>query len=823
MKPSCNDTGANIEKDQNEQIDYSETIKGLEQNDLKVFEESRSTGNNSTKLDNFSPLKVNEYQDSTSGSPTLYPEIPNNDFDFDFQDPGTWPSSITDPQRCFITKMRAENPHNPDLSSSLRDGRKLTLDWFLKNLQNGHQIKRSWLGYSSTKNALFCVPCRLFCHLYRDSKSLSVLAKKEGFTQWKKLSERIPDHENSQNHKYCFCSWKTLELSLGKGGLDKNLQDQLAKEESHWHKVLTCIVDAIMFLAKQGSPLRGSGEQCDFSDPRSGKFLNTIELISHYNDDLREHIERHKKGQLSYFSWKIQNEFLEIIAEKVRESILDDIKEAQYFSLIFDSTPDISHSDQMTEIIRYVKMTESGPEIFESFIDFFVVNDKTGFGLAEEILKRVKINGLDMNNCRGQSYDNGANMAGYYKGVQARILQEHKLAIFVPCAAHSLNLVGVHAAGISPEAQTFFGTVNCLYVFFSVSTSRWETLKKHVPLSVKANSKTRWSARMQAVEVIYKYFDSINKVLEELISNPLSTSETKTEANSLKKCINKFEFIVFTCFWFNILKKIDRVNQFLQRDDITVDEAVRHIRGLLNLLESTRDKAIFDAIAEAKVTAKNNNLPPDFKEKRKRKKKLMFDESCEDEISKLSEEDRFRISLLEIIDKIVSELNTRFQSLEVLNDKFGFLNGIKIHQMDTEDLKSEAQKLAFAYKQDICTEEFLGEIESFKHHALLLDDAMKTAPASTLLSLIHKHRLEEGYPNLTTALKIFLTLPVTVASGERSFSKLKIIKNYLRNSMEQNRLSNLSIISIEHKKASLISYDDIIKTFAAKKARKRNF
>lgn len=49
------------------------------------------------------------------------------------------------------------------------------------------------------------------------------------------------------------------------------------------------------------------------------------------------------------------------------------------------------------------------------------------------------------------------------------------------------------------------------------------------------------------------------------------------------------------------------------------------------------------------------------------------------------------------------------------------------------------------------------------------------------------------------AHRIFLTLPVTVANGERSFSKLKSIKKYLQSTITQNRLSGLASISLEHK------------------------
>jgi len=56
-----------------------------------------------------------------------------------------------------------------------------------------------------------------------------------------------------------------------------------------------------------------------------------------------------------------------------------------------------------------------------------------------------------------------------------------------------------------------------------------------------------------------------------------------------------------------------------------------------------------------------------------------------------------------------------------------------------------------------------------------------------------KNELTTTFPNLTVSLRILLTLPVTVAAGGRSFSKLKLIKSYLRSSMCQERLNSLTI------------------------------
>ena len=68
-----------------------------------------------------------------------------------------------------------------------------------------------------------------------------------------------------------------------------------------------------------------------------------------------------------------------------------------------------------------------------------------------------------------------------------------------------------------------------------------------------------------------------------------------------------------------------------------------------------------------------------------------------------------------------------------------------------------------------------------------------------------------------------MTISVSVASCERSFSKLRLIKDYLRSTINQDRLSNLAILSIEYDLAKEINFNDEISIFAELKARKKNF
>lgn len=63
-----------------------------------------------------------------------------------------------------------------------------------------------------------------------------------------------------------------------------------------------------------------------------------------------------------------------------------------------------------------------------------------------------------------------------------------------------------------------------------------------------------------------------------------------------------------------------------------------------------------------------------------------------------------------------------------------------------------------------------------------------------------------AFQNLFIALRIYLTIPVSVASGERSFSRPKLIKKYLRSTMTQDRLNSLAIMSIESEKARKLNF-----------------
>ncbi|KAL4119494.1 hypothetical protein QTP88_012301 [Uroleucon formosanum] len=474
------------------------------------------------------------------------------------------------------------------------------------------------------------------------------------------------------------------------------------------------------------------------------------------------------------------------MAKRVKDEILSKIIEVKYYSILFDCTPDIAHQEQMVQVIRYViQNNQNECEIIESFLKFVRVYNKTGESLTEDILDCLTKDNLRISDCRGQSFDSGSNMSGKIKGVQARIIEMNKLARFIPCSAHSLNLIGV--------------IVQKVYL-----------------------NTTRWSAKHRAIKSLNTQRVMVFKSFEVLKQEKLS-EETKFDADNLIRSLKSFSFICMLMVWEKILSAIDRINIILQKPKLTIDVAVKHLKSLLKILENFREQGINEALLDSKNKAEVLGIETEFQKVRLRKKKLLPGEIAEDEFCNINEENKFSIMIKNVIDNILIGLRQRFKSMENIAQDFSFLDPTIIYSWPMKNLKRAGVDLCNKYENDLNKIEFISELESFKEHVNNIDDDLKRATFFEMLNFIYKNKLQDAYPNISVAYQIYLTMPVTSVSCERSFSKLKLIKTYLRSTTEQARLNHLSILSIENKIARQINYEDIINDFAAKKARKVHF
>ncbi|CAI6377857.1 unnamed protein product [Macrosiphum euphorbiae] len=547
-------------------------------------------------------------------------------------------------------------------------------------------------------------------------------------------------------------------------------------------------------------------------------------MLSKFDPVIQKHVKRikDKETHVHYLGHRIQDELIEIMANEVRKSIINLIKKHRYYSVIIDCTPDISHQEQVSLVFRIVnmhwdKLTE--PSIQELFMDFVNIHSTSGLSLSNLLISKLAEYEIPLSDCRGQGYDNGSNMVGEYQGVQSRIRAQNQRAFFAPCAAHKLNLLLCDVSQSCIRAISFFGMIERVYTLFSASTKRWDILKKHCSIVLKKWTATRWESRYKCVKAIRDQLPEVLNALEEIAecsNDPKSVSEAKSIIDELMS----FEFVLSLVIWHDILGQVKIVNRILQDPKMDLDASASSLGSLITFLEKYRTNGFENAKLVGIEIVESIGGTANFKEKRPRKKKKMFNYESNDEYTISSEEEFRRDYFLILIDRATEALRVRFEYQSTFNSNFGFLYRIgKLKHQNDDFIKNCCNDL-----QNVLSEGNSRDINGADlYMELLIFRSIVDENATPLQALSFLKNVSSSFPNIEVAIRIMLTIPVTSAGAERSFSKLKLIKNYLRSNLSQHKLSDLALISIEHSIADSLSYNETIDQFASKKIRKKIF
>ncbi|KAK4581484.1 hypothetical protein RGQ29_024923 [Quercus rubra] len=336
----------------------------------------------------------------------------------------------------------------------------------------------------------------------------------------------------------------------------RNISNKIKNHETSKEHVtnMNACIDLEMRLLKNKTIDKNFQEQVN-KEKDHWKKVFLIEMIAEFDPVMQEHV-RH-----------IQH------ANEIKGKIIKKIKEAKYFSIILDCTLDVSHQEQMTLVLRY---------------------DTSGKGIFNEIISVIKSLELDINDVRGQRYDNGSNMKGKKQGVQKRIIDINPRAFYTPCGCHNLNLVLCDVANSCPKAISF-------------SRVRWKILQDNVSsLTVKPLSQTRWESRIESVKAIKFQALEIRDALLQLAKTS-EDPKTKSVADCLATYeLESFEFLLGMTICKNLQSKDMHIN-------IAIDQL--------------KEDGFTSAMISSKEIAIKMEIEPIFHEKRIIRRKKQFDEN----------------------------------------------------------------------------------------------------------------------------------------------------------------------------------------------------
>ncbi|KAK9062479.1 hypothetical protein SSX86_019665 [Deinandra increscens subsp. villosa] len=275
-----------------------------------------------------------------------------------------------------------------------------------------------------------------------------------------------------------------------------------------------------------------------------------------------------------------------------------------------------------------------------------------------------------------------------------------------------------------------------------------------------------------------------------------------------------------------LASEINLVSKNLQSKDMLLDVAIKNLNGLVTFFNNYRNNGLDRDIIEAKKIAEAIDIEPEFTVKRASCRKKQFDEIPNTEREQQSAKENFRTDyFLVLVDMALSQITTRFEQMEHFESIFGFMfDASKLYYLDDDLLKTSCLNLELALTHDkdsdIDGNDLFIELEILQ--GMLPRVAYEGERPWTSIKIMEFAKKMDMFPNVLLAYKILLTIPVTVASAERSFSKLKLLKTYLRSTMTQERLNGLAILSIESSFLANVDYDKLIEVFASKNARRHH-
>ena len=273
---------------------------------------------------------------------------------------------------------------------------------------------------------------------------------------------------------------------------------------------------------------------------------------------------------------------------------------------------------------------------------------------------------------------------------------------------------------------------------------------------------------------------------------------------------------IYSVFWNDILERVNATSRKLQDSKLDLNAAVAMVVSLKRFVEAKRE-----TFTQYERHGPTLSGTPDYVQTRQRPRNVRFD-YCPASDAELTQNSSQKFSVTSynpVIGQFVVSLAHRLSAYEELCSRFGFHG--KLESLSPVETQSSADNLVIVYKDDLeqCFGNELVQFVAFSNE-FLKDADDNIGKEHFLYKLIIDKRVKCSFPNVEIALGTDVGLRVTNCSGERSFSKLKYIKNRLRTTMTNELVTHISLMSIEYDIIRETDFDDLITGFAQRKGRK---
>ncbi|XP_063765900.1 zinc finger MYM-type protein 1-like [Eleginops maclovinus] len=564
---------------------------------------------------------------------------------------------------------------------------------------------------------------------------------------------------------------------------------------------MRAVIESLRFTACQTIAQRGHRE--DQQSTNRGNFIELLNLLGKFDTIVSKKLSS-GPGNAKYMHHDIQDELIDVMASMVREQVSNEVKLGEHFALMVDETKDVSKKEQISVALRYL----NNDMIHEEFLDFISAEGLDAESLHKSVKQTLAKCSIDKHACIAQCYDGASVMSGCNNGVQERFRQEVPHALYIHCYAHRLNLVLVDCVhNVKPVAECF-ATVKMLYNFFSGTVTHKVFMEKQQELEptkrtveLKRLSDTRWACQYSTLWAIKRTLPALLATLVD-VSNQ-TNAHRATEARSLIGLIDA-QFVVHICMLESIFKLTKNLSDHLQTKDLELASAIDLVFAVVDTLNDKRNAETWTEIWECasdmcETVGIDMQRPQDFVVNSQTGSKEPLETS----------EDYQNHCYFPVINRLISELDRRFSS-----DSCHVLKGATALNPKHETFLDKDTLLPMAEHYGVLIENLSAELHQLKR--LIERKNQRGDVVSTthdVLVLLRPYK--DAFVDLFKLVCISMTLPVTSASCERSFSCLRRLKTYLRNKSGDARTSNLGVLAISSSRAKALDVEAVINRFAA--------